>query len=160
MRADRDDLERRIGALEALEEIKKVMRHYVNCLIQVRWDDVVDCFTENARVEIGISGTHQGRIAIARLFKEDIGSRHIGKEMIFLAHPLISVDGDRAAGSWLLYHMFTEATHIGTHAWVQGIYQCEYRKAGGRWKISDLKWKQRLGPRSVKLMEKYGVIDE
>ncbi len=77
-----------------------------------------------------------------------------------LAHPLISVDGDRAAGSWLLYHMFTEATHIGTHAWVQGIYQCEYRKAGGRWKISDLKWKQRLGPRSVKLMEKYGVIDE
>lgn len=158
--ATSNDLERRVQALEDVEAIKRVMRTYVNALVFVRWDDVVACFTEDARVEIGISGTHVGTQAITKLFKGDIGTRHVGKEMIFLAHPIIDVDGDRAAGTWLLYHLFTEATHIETHAWVQGVYRCDYRRVGRDWKIEALTWKQRLGPRSAKLMEKYGVIDE
>lgn len=154
------DLERRIGALEDLEQIKRRMRRYVNALVLVRWDDVVDSFTEDATVEIGISGVHVGTAAIAKLFKHDIGTRHIGKEMIFLAHPVIDLDGDRATGSWLLYHLFTEAEHIQTHAWVQGTYRCGYRRVGADWKIASLVWKQRLGPRSAKLAQRYGVIDE
>lgn len=154
------DLEQRIRALEDLERIKRRMRAYVNALVFVRWDEVLDCFTDDATVEIGISGAHAGRAAIARLFKADIGTRHVGKEMIFLAHPVIDVAGDHATGTWLLYHMFTEASHIQTHAWVQGVYDCEYVRTGDDWKIDKLTWKQRLGPRSAKLAQQYGVVDE
>ncbi|MCG3189839.1 MAG: hypothetical protein LKCHEGNO_02347 [Burkholderiaceae bacterium] len=154
------DLEQRVRSLEDIERIKRCMRSYVNALVLVQWDDLLACFADDAAVEIGISGLHVGKAALAKLFKHDIGTRHIGKEMIFLAHPVIDVAGDRASGTWLLYHMFTEASHIQTHAWVQGIYHCEYVRAGDDWKISKLTWKQRLGPRSAKLAQQYGVVDE
>jgi hypothetical protein len=56
--------------------------------------------------------------------------------------------------------MFTEATHIETMAWVQGPYDIEYEKIEGEWKISHLKWKQRVGPMPIKLMEIYGAKDD
>jgi hypothetical protein len=154
-----ENILKRLKTLEDIEAVKKIMRHYVNCLVHVQWDDLMDCFTENARVEIGISGLREGRQAISTLFKQDIGTRHIGKEMIFLSHPIISIHGDTAFGKWMLYHMFTEADHIEKNTWVQGRYDCEYERIGEEWKINNLKWKQRLGPTSEKLMEKYGVID-
>lgn len=155
-----DELEQRVRALEDHEKIKRRMRIYVNALVGVHWDELLNCFTDDAAVEIGISGAHVGTAALSKLFKQDIGSRHIGKEMIFLAHPIIDLHGDRANGNWLLYHMFTEASHIQTNTWVQGVYRCEYVRVGEDWKIQRLIWKQRLGPRSVQLMQKYGVIDE
>lgn len=152
-------LEGRVRILEDTEEIKTLMRRYVTSLVLVRWDDVLDCFTDDASVEIGISGRRQGKAAIARLFKEEIGKRHIGKELAFVVHPLISVSGDKARGSWLMHFMFTEATHHQTYAWSQGPYECAYTRVNGKWKISSLKWTQRVGPKPVKLMGIYGVKD-
>ncbi|OGO19912.1 MAG: hypothetical protein A2144_12755 [Chloroflexi bacterium RBG_16_50_9] len=152
-------LEKRVETLEDIEEIKTLTRHYVNSLVFVKWDDVVDCFADNASVEIGVAGLRQGKAAIAKLFKEEICTRHIGKEMVFVVHPEISLDGNRAKGSWLLYFMFTKATHIQPMAWVQGPYDLEYEKVKGNWKISRLKWIQRLGPKPIKLMKIYGAKD-
>ena len=155
-----EKLAKKIQVLEDTEDIKSLMRYYVNCLISVKWDELAECFTDKARIEIGVAGLREGKPAIARLFKEEIGTRHIGKEFVFVVHPIITVDGDKAKGSWLLLFMFTEATHIATMSLVQGPYDCEYEKINGKWKISHLKWRQTLGPKPVKLMESYGVQDQ
>jgi len=151
-----EKVEEKVKTLQDIEEIKNLMRHYVNCLVFVKWDDLVDCFTENARVDIGVAGLRTGKAAVAKLFKEEIGTRHVGKEWVFVVHPIISVDGDEAKGSWLLYFMFSEGEHVQTQSWVQGPYECEYERENAKWKISYLKWRQTLGPAPTKLLEIYG----
>ena len=54
--------------------------------------------------------------------------------------PDITVDGDTAEGTWLVYMLFSKPTI----QWVQGVNECQYRKEGGKWKISKLKFTRTL----------------
>jgi hypothetical protein len=54
--------------------------------------------------------------------------------------PDITVVGDRARGTWLIYMLFSRPTI----QWVQGKNECEYRKVNGKWKISRLKFTRTL----------------
>lgn len=151
-----DELEKQIKILTDTEEIKKLMRRYVGRLRSVDWDGVVECFTENASVNIGLTGERKGKAEIARLFKEEISQRHIGREYVFVVEPIIDVKGDMATGSWVLYFMFTESDIVPVMSWTQGDYKCEYVKEDGKWKISYLKWRQTVGKTPEKLVELYG----
>lgn len=155
-----EGLEKRITALEDVEEIKTLTRHYANSLVTVNWDELIDCFTDDAVVEIGIAGARRGKTALNQLFKKEIGTRHIGKEHVLVLHPEIVLKGEKAEGRWIIYFMFTEASHIKTMEWVHGLYHFDYEKKDGRWKISYLKWTQRLGPLPFKLMEIYQSHDK
>jgi len=148
-----EELEKRLRTLEDVEEIKQLQVRYVNCLITTEWDELVDCFAENGVVDLH-SGLARGKEAIAKLFKEKISITHVGLEGCYVVHPIISVDGDRAKGSWLLYTQFSQphkiqiksATTADEEApdWMQGYYEMEYIKEAGEWKISLLKWRFRL----------------
>ena len=155
-----DKLEKKIQLQEDIREIEKLTYDYVDYLVTVQWDNLVECFTEDAKIEIGVAGLRKGKKEITKLFKEEIGTRHIGKEMVFIVHPKITVDGNKAKGNWFLYFQFTEATHIETFKWVQGPYDISYEKINGQWKISCLKWEQRLGPVPKKLLQIYGKKDD
>jgi len=54
----------------------------------------------------------------------------------FVGQPVISVDGDKAKGHWLLYLFFSEPSV----RWVQGRQDCEYVKIKGKWKFSSVKF--------------------
>jgi len=155
-----EGLEKRIRNLQDVEEIKSVTWHYANSLVTVDWDELLDCFTEDAVVEIGVAGSRQGKAALSQLFKKEIGTRHIGKEHIIVGHPEIKLNGEKGEGRWIIYFMFTEASHIKTMEWVHGLYHFDYAKEKGRWKISHLRWTQRLGPVPFRLMEIYGDGDK
>jgi hypothetical protein len=148
-----NELEKRIQILEDIEEIKKLQIHYVNCLITTNWDDLIDCFTDEAVTDTH-SGVGRGKAEISNIFKKMIARYHIGQEGNFLVHPIITVDGDKAKGSWLLYMQFAQPRKLlprlpvlsvdDAPDWMQGFYDIEYQKVDNKWKISYLKWNHRL----------------
>jgi ketosteroid isomerase-like protein len=148
-----EELEKRIRTLEDIEEIKKLHTHYVNCLLTVQFDDLVECFAEDGVLDIH-AGKVKGKQEMLKLFRETLSAHHIGQEGEFLVHPIISVDGDRATGSWLLYNQFAQPRKLeyrpGLLAledapdWLQGFYEAKYVRENGVWKISYLKWRCRL----------------
>jgi hypothetical protein len=148
-----EELEKRIQILEDIEEIKQLQIRYVNCFTTTRWDDLTDCFSENGIVDIE-SGFVRGKKGIKKHYKEKVAMNHIGQEGNFVVHPVITVDGDKAKGSWLLYIQFAQPRKLKSRPqnfatddapdWWQGYYEMEYVKEDGRWKIGLLKIRPRL----------------
>ena len=100
-----EELEKRIKVLEDIEAIKQLHYTYVNCLITANWDGVVACFSEDGVVDLH-AGLARGKKEIAKLFREEISRFHIGQEGLFVIHPIVKVEGDKAKGNWLLYIQF------------------------------------------------------
>jgi hypothetical protein len=144
-----EEIKQRLEYLEDLEAIKQLQTAYVNCLTFAKWDELLDCFDDDITLDTG-QGSGQGNITVGKdrlgkLFKEKMSQIHVGKEGNFLVQPVISVNGDRATGNWLIYMM--NVHEIKTNQWlnwVQGIYDCEYVRINGKWKIRYIKWRARL----------------
>jgi len=146
-------MDKRLRILEDIEEIRKLQVHYVNCLINTKWDELTECFSKNGMFSAH-AGDARGKKAIKELFIKDISNNHIGQEGLFAVHPIISVDGDKAKGSWLLYIQIAQPRKfkikppfLSTNDapdWMQGFYEMEYIRENGQWKISYLKWRMRL----------------
>ncbi len=142
-----EEIERKLQIIDDIEKVKRLQYRYINSLTLMKWDDIVDCFPENGEVDLGYPEGFiiKGKEAISKLFKEGISRAHVGKEGLFVVHPVIDVDGDRATGKFVSYFM-----HLGVNGqppmvdWVQGVYDCKYIKVNNQWKISLLKWRPRL----------------
>jgi hypothetical protein len=135
-------LEKRVRALEDLEEIKKLHQHYINLMDDLKYEEVLDLFTEDATSEIRNNGVKKGRKEMAEIYLGVLAKKR-GNER-FDAHmaiePDIKVDGNTAKGTWLIYIFFSKPEI----QWVQGKNECEYRKEDGIWKISKLKFTRTL----------------
>jgi hypothetical protein len=152
-------LESRIQNLEDIEEIKQIQYQYVNSLILNKWDELVECFSENGVFNVH-AGSATGKEAIKKIFVEKLAVNHIGKEGLYIVHPIIKVDGDKAKGSWLLYTQFAlprklkiklpELPTDDAPDWFQGYYENEYVRENGKWKISNLKYRTRLMSPGIK----------
>jgi ketosteroid isomerase-like protein len=137
-----EELEKRIQALEDMEEIKKLHQRYIDLMDHLRYEEVLDLFTEDATSEVRNFGVKKGKKEIAEIYLEVL-AKNRGSER-FDAHmaiePNIRVDGNTARGTWLIYILFSKPEV----AWVQGRNECEYRKENGAWKISKLKFTRTL----------------
>jgi ketosteroid isomerase-like protein len=143
---DIKEIESKVKLLDDIEQIKQVQIRYVNCLTTCKWNEISDCFAKDAVTDIGKHGVVKGKEEIDKLFKERVSRGHPGREGNFVVHPLISVEGDRAKGSWLLYLMkqFPHKVIGEDMDWEQGFYEAEYVREDGQWKISYLKFRIRL----------------
>ena len=137
-----EELEKRVRALEDLEEIKKLHQHYINLMDDLKYEEVLDLFTEDATSEVRNLGVKRGRNEMAEIYLGVLAKKR-GKER-FDSHmaiePDITVDGNTAKGTWLIYIFFSKPEI----QWVQGKNECEYRKEDGIWKISKLKFTRTL----------------
>ena len=136
-----EDLEKRVKAIEDLEEIKKLHQNYINLMDNLQYEEVLDLFTEDATVEVRNSGVKSGKKELSEVYMgilEKRGTTRLEGHMAI--EPDITVDGDSARGAWLIYMLFSKPTV----QWVQGKNECEYRKENGKWKISKLKFKRTL----------------
>ena len=57
-------LERRLQLLEDKDEIRLLRDRYHGCINDGRFGEIVDLFTDDARVELGYLATYEGRAAI------------------------------------------------------------------------------------------------
>ena len=139
-----DDLEKRLEYVENLMAIQDLHRRYIYLVNGHEWDKVInECFTEDATADIGRHGLHKGRAEITGLFKVKIAKvNEKWNGGHFVTQPLISINGDKATGCWMMYICsFDAEMALGpTTLWIQGKHDCKYVKQDGKWKISALKF--------------------
>jgi ketosteroid isomerase-like protein len=135
-------IEARLQAAEDIEAIKQLQYRYKNAFMQADWDAVLDCFAEDATIDIKPDGTNVGKglAEIKRQFA-NMAKVHVGAETDFVYHPIISVSGNKAKGSW----MVTDTMHVIEQPLrsVYGVYNAEYVKVKGEWKFSFLQHRHR-----------------
>jgi hypothetical protein len=134
------DLEKRIKALEDLEEIKKIHREYMSCLDNLQFERALDFFTEDAEVEVRNSGVLKGRKNYSKIYLGTLAQRKERYDGHLVGQPVITVDGNTAKGHWIVYMFFS----VPAIEWIQGRHDCEYVKENGKWKFSKLKFARTL----------------
>jgi len=133
--ATEEELKKRIGVLQDIREIEELHRKYVYCLCSRQWDELLDCFADDAVTDIGSNGLRLGKKEIEEMVygKFDKLERTPGH---MAAQPVITVDGDMATGYWILY-LFSKNL---PGEWVQGRHECLYRKINGKWRFGYVKY--------------------
>ena len=121
--------------LQEIEVIKRLKYKYMRCIDEKRWDELAECFTEDATVSYsGGRYAFAGRDAIMKFLVDSmyrdsfLSSHRIGQPEIELTSEAT------ATGIWAL-----EDTVIDTHFEItlrgSAFYRDEYRKIDGEWKI-------------------------
>jgi len=104
------------------------------------WDEVADLFTQRGTFEYGQHGVYEGpdriRRALLLFGPEGLGPARLNNHMQLQNIIDVAPDGRTATGRWQGMVMLSEP---GANAvWGVGIYENEYVKEGGTWKISKL----------------------
>ena len=130
------ELEKRVQAIEDTEEIKKLQQKYMDLMDNLRYPEVLDLFTDDATVEVRNLGVLKGKEGLTDVYINKLGKRTTRSEGHFVIEPDITVDGNTARGTWLVYMLFS----VPDVQWVQGRNEAEYIKADGKWKIKSMKF--------------------
>jgi hypothetical protein len=130
------ELEKRIQAIEDLEEIKKLHQKYIDLMDNLKYPEVLQLFAEDASVEIRNSGVLKGKEGLTEIYINKLGKRPSRSEGHLVIQPDITVNGDTARGTWLVYMLFSKPDI----QWVQGKNEAEYVRVDGKWKIKSMKF--------------------
>jgi len=132
--ADLAKLEARMKRFEDIEAIKRLKYKYFRTLDSKLWDELAECFTEDATTAYsGGKYSFQGKDAIMKFLKEGLNPTMISMHQCH--HPEIELTSDTTArGVWALqdYVIVTQANISLRGA---AFYHDEYVKANGEWKI-------------------------
>ncbi len=131
-----EELEKRVRAIEDLEEIKKLHQKYINLMDNLRYKEVVELFTEDGSVVVRDSPVFRGKKGVTDIYVNMLGRRTERSEAHFVIEPDIIVEGDLAKGTWQVYMLFSKPAV----EWVQGRNEAEYQKVDGEWKIKSIKF--------------------
>jgi len=148
-----ESLQQELAALKAEAErvedasdIKRLQRSYGYYLDKAMWDHMADLFAEDATIEIGLDGVYKGKDRIRdylyALGGGEKGLAHGQLNIHFQLQPVIHVaeDGQTAQGRW---RAILAAGQYGESAqWGGGVYENDYVKEDGTWKIAKLHWYQ------------------
>jgi hypothetical protein len=121
--------------LVEMEQIKRLKYKYLRCLDQKLWDEMVECFTEDAVAEYsGGRYTYNGRQAILDFLRRSMGAESFHSSHR-VHHPELELTSETTAtGVWALEDVVVETKWEIT---IRGaaFYRDEYVKEQGRWRI-------------------------
>ena len=87
------------GTLEDREEVRALHARYCLTIDSGRYDEWIDCFTEDGVFDSPRFGKHSGRDGLERfaaLYKESLGGAQV---LHVVANPAFELDGDSGAGT-------------------------------------------------------------
>ena len=121
--------------LVEIELIKRLKYKYMRCLDQKRWDEMVECFSDDAVAQYsGGKYTYEGREAILGFFRAAMGSTSfLSSHRVH--HPEIDLTSPTTAtGTWALEDVVVDAKRDFS---LRGaaFYTDEYVKQEGSWVI-------------------------
>jgi hypothetical protein len=132
-----------VADVNAIQNLQGSYGYYTDKML---WDEVLDLFAEDGTIEIGPSGVYVGKDSIRRYLMSLSGGIQGPIEGVLNEHfqlqPIVTVadDGMTANGRWRLF-MMTGISGAGSGGhWGEGIYENEYVKENGVWKIRRLHW--------------------
>jgi hypothetical protein len=120
--------------LATLEELRQLKYRYLRTLDLKLWDDFADTLAAGVQASYGARLRFDGRDAVVEFMRNSLPPTIITVHQCH--HPEITIDGDRATGTWYLEDkvIITEQRMLLTGA---AFYEDEYtREADGRWRIS------------------------
>lgn len=135
----------RLDRLESLEALRDLKSRYARladkALCAPSAESAValaDLFTDDAVADYGFFGTFTGRAELLRAF-EHILPASTRWSAHYIENPLLTVDGDRAEGTWsFLIHAVPRDPPGAAQVTFYGTYEEAYRRVGGAWKIDRM----------------------
>jgi len=138
------ELEARIRRVEDIEEIKNLQAQYGYLIDTLQMEKVTELFADEFIAEYLPSlGTFKTKKDLGEFLKgAGAGSGMMCHQMMM---PYIEVHGDKATATWYLFGPFISNLETGPCAnWIQGKYQNDYVREGGKWKLKHLRFKFNL----------------
>jgi bile-acid 7alpha-dehydratase len=133
------ELEARIRHLENIEAIKQLKAKYWRCIDKKLWDELAECFTEDATADYGEYGISTGKAKIIKALKTGLGEKstdtfHQGQSL-----EIQKMTATRIKAVWRIhdYLLFEEPIHKSIRGY--GFYEDEYILEKGYWKIKITK---------------------
>jgi hypothetical protein len=129
----------RLADYDELRNLQQVYGYYFD---KALWDQVIDLFTDDAQLEVGAQGRFIGKASIRKYLlgltggKQGLAEGQLNNH--FQLSPVITLsnDGQSARARWRL---MLEDGQLGVQGnWGAGIYENEYVKQDGVWKIHRL----------------------
>lgn len=132
-------LQLEVEMLEDENEVENLQRIFGFYIDKHQWTQAADLFADEATLEIGGSGVYVGKeriLAYLRTHGEE-GPQEGRLNDHMQLQPVVHVYANgMAKGRW---HHFSQEAEFGvSHHWGAGIYENEYIKEDGVWKISKL----------------------
>ena len=133
----------RVDDINRIESLQGSYGYYTDKML---WDEVVDLFADGGTIEIGPSGVYAGKDSIRKYLLSLSGGKQGPLPGVLNDHfeeqPIVTVapDGQSAKGRWRLMLMTGVAGSGSGGNWGEGVYENEYVKQGGAWKLSKLHW--------------------
>jgi len=141
-------LEKRVSILDDINEVKRLQRVYSYYVQHMMRDEIADCFADHPDVRLHwLEGTWLGKEGVKRYF--GVGSDRPEPPPGFLHQvmPIAGVvdvdpDGKRAKGRWYSFGGVSVPNQEGKFncSIVGGLYEIEYIKQNGVWKILKVDW--------------------
>ncbi|MCS7173336.1 MAG: nuclear transport factor 2 family protein [Armatimonadetes bacterium] len=154
-----EDLEKRIRRLEDIEAVRRLQNVYGYYLDKCLYEEVVDLFADDCEVRF-LGGRFLGKEGARRLyvgrFRERFGGGKNGPQYgVLLDHIIVQdvIDVDVDAGrAWGRFRCFLQggrhestppgrAEQVRRQWWEGGVYENEYVKENGIWKIRVLDYR-------------------
>ena len=131
-----DALDARITRLEDMNQIERLQRTYGYFVDKSQWTPLSELFTDDATLEIGGKGLFLGKHRVLEYMHTAFGpdgarEGMLANHMQFQSIPDISADGDIG---WVRSRAYV----MSLGGWGLPLYENEYRKEDGVWKISRL----------------------
>jgi len=151
MRQRLDDLEHQLGIQQDIHAVRRLQYAYGYFIDKSQYDEVVDLFAEDGEVWF-LGGIYRGRAGVRRLyierFRKTFTEDHNGPRYGWLLdHPqlqmIIDVSPDRRTAKVRGRSMMQAGLHQTAKGqqrqwWEGGIYENEYVRENGVWKIKRL----------------------
>ena len=145
-------LEANVQAAEDIRAIKRLQRAYGYYLDKGMWEDLAAFFTEDAVANYP-AGVFVGHESIRRHLFMNVGGGKMGDIGLgdnrlynhMNIQPVVHLDpgGQTARGRWRAFAMF--GSQGGGATWAEGVYEVQYARVGGVWKISKLDYYSGFG---------------
>ncbi len=137
-------LAQNVERAESVRAVKRLQETYAQYSQFGLWTDMAALFADNAQLSYG-KDTEQGRQAIQNYFLTTFGEgthglKPGGLHTQMVLRPLINVsaDGQSAKGRWWEFSMTGQ--HGVKAEWAAGIFENEYVRERGVWKISRMRY--------------------
>ncbi|WP_305096824.1 nuclear transport factor 2 family protein [Croceibacterium aestuarii] len=134
------DYRQRVERLEDQVAIETLQADYGYYFDKGLWNEVADLFSKDGTFEYGQRGVYVGqdriRSALLLFGPHGLAPAHLNNHMQLQAVITVAPDGRTAKARWQGMVMLAEPGANGQ--WGVGLYENEYVKQGGVWKISKL----------------------
>jgi len=145
-------LEAEVSAAEDVQAIKRLQRIYGYYVDKGMWEDLGAFFTEDAVANYP-AGTFIGHDSIRQHLFMNVGGKKMGEVGLgdnrlynhMNIQPVVHLDagGKTAQGRWRAFATFGSLG--GGATWAEGVYEMQYAKVNGVWKISRLDYYSGFG---------------